>query len=173
MSKIALGLGDTFGELYRQWNHFSPHLWFFFLNHLLADAQNLQSKIHCCGQLLNARVTQYMQDKELRRHWIGGLLEVARQKSFKLYNCVFLSVKTWCSHFTIVNTRDPDVKCSASHGGIVFGIVWELERGSGWLQLLGVWVDLEHPSWRKRRGLLSALTSQTAPGNASHSSSWQ
>lgn len=173
MSKIALGLGDTFGELYRQWNHFSPHLWFFFLNHLLADAQNLQSKIHCCGQLLNARVTQYMQGKELRRHWIGVLLEVARQKSFKLYNCVFLSVKTWCSHFTIVNTRDPDVKCSASHGGIVFGIVWELERGSGWLQLLGVWVDLEHPSWRKRRGLLSALTSQTAPGNASHSSSWQ
>lgn len=37
------------------------------------------------------------------------------------------------------------------------------------------WVEcaLEYPSWRKSRGLLSALTSQTAPGNALHSSSWQ
>lgn len=68
MSKIALGLGDTFGELYRSVKPFFPHLWFFFLNDLLADAQNLQSKIHYCGQLLNARVTQYMQGKELRRH---------------------------------------------------------------------------------------------------------
>lgn len=37
------------------------------------------------------------------------------------------------------------------------------------------WVEcaLEYPSWRKSRGLLGALTSQTAPGNALHSSSWQ
>lgn len=157
------------GSYIGQWNHF------FSLSLVFLSKSSLgwRSKPTEQNTLLRARVTQYMQGKELRRHWIGGLLEVALLKSFKLYNCVFLSVKTWCSHFTIVNTREPDVKSSASHGGIVFGIVWELERGSGWLQLLGVWVDLEYPSWRMRRGLLSALTSQTAPGNASHSSSWQ
>lgn len=50
-----------------------------------------------------------------------------------------------------------------------------LDWGNSWIQLLGVCVEcaLEYSSWRKSMGLLSAPTSRTAPGNASHSSSWQ
>lgn len=53
--------------------------------------------------------------------------------------------------------------CSLMRGELVASSCWEF------------WVEcaLEYPSWRKSRGLLSALTSPTAPGNALHSSSWQ
>lgn len=133
MSKITLGLGDTFGELYRSVKQFFPPSLVF----LSKSSLGRRSKPTEQNTLLRA-ITQCTSDtvhagqgaqKTLNRRFAGS----CTSKIFQVVQlCVFvLSVKTWCSHFTIVNTREPDVKNSASHGGIVFGIVWELERGSG------------------------------------------
>lgn len=55
------------------------------------------------------------------------------------------------------------------------GLFWSWREATVDSSCWEFWVEcaLEYPSWRKSRGLLSALTSRTAPGNASHSSSWQ
>lgn len=97
-----------------------------------------------------------------------------------------------CSQqFTIVSRKDPDVRIIPSltgqrgqeevgGGGVCFfffffGLFWSWREAavdsSCWE--FGVECALEYPSWRKRRGLLGAVTSRRAPGNASHSSSWQ
>lgn len=162
------------GSYIGQWNHFFPLSLVF----LSKSPLGWRSKPTEKNTLLRA-ITQCTSDtvhagqgaqKTLNRRFAGSctpkIFQVVQMCVFKCKNLVF----------SFYNSKYSRARCEEqclTWGGIVFGIVWELERGSGWLQLLGVWVDLEYPSWRKRRGLLSALTSQTAPGNALHSSSWQ
>lgn len=69
-------------------------------------------------------------------------------------------------------STEPDVRDSVSFLWIV---VQFDEGGVGRLQLLGVlgWVCSGISKLAEEQGLLSALTSPTAPGNALHSSSWQ
>lgn len=100
----------------------------------------------------------------------------------RYHKCIYKKKKT-CKHFRVekcnvphaqqFHSREPDVRDSVS----LLWIVLELEGGGALVasSCWEFWVEcaLEYPSWRKSRGLLSALTSQTAPGNALHSSSWQ
>lgn len=69
------------------------------------------------------------------------------------------------------HSREPDVKDSVPLLWVVLELGGGLVASSCW----EFWVECapEYPSWRKSRGLRSALTSPTAPGNALHSSSWQ
>lgn len=69
-----------------------------------------------------------------------------------------------------VNSKGPDVSNRSFFSGLFWSCREATVDSSCWEFVLST---LEYPNWRKSRGLLCALTSRTAPGNASHSSSWQ